>query len=244
MFFQETVRPAGYEIKPHEHSCDEFVYYESGSGVLTMGAERTHYAAGTWSFLPQGVIHGEMPQEDTRVAFIGFTGASKRLAQGLHCDPNGRMLFYLRRIMEQAKEQPIFFKEQTALLLSALEIEMYRCEKRQSGQRSLTFAIAYLQENYGQPIRIASLAQLCGWHYDHFQHSFKKEVGLSPQQYLIQWRLEKAREMLLAGQSCTLAAYSCGFSNAAQFSTMFKRTYGILPSELRKIRTKADLYKK
>ena len=78
---------------------------------------------------------------------------------------------------------------------------------------------------------IRALAAICGWSYDHFQHVFRREIGLSPQQYLIRQRLQHAAEMLAQGAPCTEAAYACGFSSAAQFSTMFRRAYGLSPRQ-------------
>jgi AraC-like DNA-binding protein len=79
------------------------------------------------------------------------------------------------------------------------------------------------------------LSALTGYSYDYFRHIFKVAYGISPQDYLINVRLEQAKSMLHnTALSCTQIAISCGFSNSGQMSVMIKRRYGKSPLALRK----------
>nr|WP_283244887.1 helix-turn-helix transcriptional regulator [Gehongia tenuis] len=67
---------------------------------------------------------------------------------------------------------------------------------------------------------------------DYLRRLFTREFGVTPQQYLIQLRMERARQILKQpGLSVTEAALSCGFYDARYFSRLFRRETGQTPSE-------------
>jgi len=68
------------------------------------------------------------------------------------------------------------------------------------------------------------------------QRIFKKELGVSPIEYLTEVRLERARQMLSAGgQSITEIAVNCGFSDASYFGRVYREHYGTSPSDSRSV---------
>lgn len=95
--------------------------------------------------------------------------------------------------------------------------------------------IQFLNENYNSndysTKEIAAIANLSCY---HFIRAFKNEIGKTPYEYLIDIKLEKAKQMLRnKNYSLTDICYSCGFSNQSQFSTMFKKRLGMSPSKYR-----------
>lgn len=234
-FYQHAVRPAGGEILPHIHGCHELVYYLSGAGRAALENKEEPITPGFYQFVPSGVSHSEIHARETEVLFLGFSCPSEvpLPEPGLHAD--GRetpVLQWMRRIVSEAREQPALHREMTAALLAALLITIRR-QGSSAPARSLQYAARFIRENYHQPLSLKSLAADCGYGYDYFQHQFKREMGLSPQQYLMHQRLENARRLLCTGAACTEAAYACGFSSAAQFSSLFRRAYGMPPRAFR-----------
>ena len=78
------------------------------------------------------------------------------------------------------------------------------------------------------------LAASLGLGYDRFRQLFKQQTEMSPYQYHLQLRINRARE-LLQTTSLPLSeiAVSLGFANPAHLSNLFHRKLGIWPSELR-----------
>jgi AraC-like DNA-binding protein len=75
--------------------------------------------------------------------------------------------------------------------------------------------------------------------YDYIRKLFKKEVGISPHEYLISARMERARSIILSGVANQYSNYTisqiaemCGFSEPLYFSRVFKKYYGIPPTKL------------
>lgn len=73
--------------------------------------------------------------------------------------------------------------------------------------------------------------------YDYIRKLFKKEVGVTPHEYLIRLRMQRAKAILLSGvtnrysdYTVTQIAEACGFSEPLYFSRVFKKYFGIAPS--------------
>lgn len=105
-------------------------------------------------------------------------------------------------------------------------------DKTESNVKNLSYYANYLSENYSESVDMHLLAENFGYSYDYFRHEFKKEFGMSPQNFIITHRLNNAYKMLTTlHMSCTETAYYCGFSDSSQFSKMFKKKFGISPKK-------------
>jgi AraC family transcriptional regulator len=79
---------------------------------------------------------------------------------------------------------------------------------------------------------LAALAQLSPY---HFSRAFKQSVGISPHQYVIQQRVDRAKQLLLQGKmSLSEIAIACGFSHQSHLTRHFKRLTGVTPKTLLK----------
>lgn len=92
--------------------------------------------------------------------------------------------------------------------------------------------VEYMQQNFGKKLTIKSLAQMVTMSESNFIRLFKKETGLSPMDFLIKLRIEKAKKLLRAGSlNITEVSLQCGFSSTSHFSTSFTKHTGVKPSE-------------
>ncbi|MFW1812960.1 helix-turn-helix transcriptional regulator, partial [Acinetobacter ursingii] len=60
---------------------------------------------------------------------------------------------------------------------------------------------------------------------------FKKYVGLPPHAWLVQARLQKARQLLKQGDQIAMVAQQCGFSDQSHFNRHFKKAMGVTPTQ-------------
>lgn len=74
--------------------------------------------------------------------------------------------------------------------------------------------------------------------YDYVRKLFKKELGVTPHEYLLDERMKLARGLILGGISNRYSPYSvsqiaeaCGFAEPLYFSRVFKKYFGVAPSE-------------
>lgn len=89
----------------------------------------------------------------------------------------------------------------------------------------------YIESMYVEPIKIAQIAQYLSLNRSYFSKIFKAHTGKSPQEYLVDFRLQKAAE-LLATRNLPPGevARQVGYSDVFNFSRMFRRRYGVSPS--------------
>lgn len=96
-------------------------------------------------------------------------------------------------------------------------------------------ALDYIHNNYSYPIHIQQLSRQIGIDRSYLYKLMKQRFHLSVQEYLIEYRLMKAREMLTdTPLSITEIAFSCGFKDTPSFCRMFKKRTGISPGMFRK----------
>lgn len=98
-------------------------------------------------------------------------------------------------------------------------------------------AISYIESNYDKPMTLDDIARTAAMSRSYLANTFKLITGISPYEYLLTIRIEKAVEALRnSDQDVMTIALECGFSSTASFNKIFKKNIGITPSELRKTR--------
>lgn len=106
---------------------------------------------------------------------------------------------------------------------------------RQSLINKINRANAYMIDMIAQPIQLEDISKQVGMSAFHFQRQYKKATGESPNRFLVQQRIKKAKELIMAGnlqilEIATLLAYN----DLATFSKAFKREVGLSPMQWRK----------
>lgn len=83
---------------------------------------------------------------------------------------------------------------------------------------------------------IADAASACRLSRSHFSKAFKQTTGRSPQCWLQEYKIEKAKALLLDGMAIIDVADACGFSDQSHLTRVFTRIAGLPPSRWRRNR--------
>jgi AraC-like DNA-binding protein len=95
-------------------------------------------------------------------------------------------------------------------------------------------ALAWLDQNIGQPLSIPQLAAASGLSQSHFRQRFHKETGFTPSDYLSRRRVLRAKQILQNRQvPITEVAFRLGFQSSPYFAAVFRKFTGMTPSEYR-----------
>lgn len=110
----------------------------------------------------------------------------------------------------------------------------YRYQNKNSQKSLILPALNYVAENLHQKVTEAEAAKLCAMSTFQFSRHFKKCLGLTFKDYLIQARIEKASHLLENPNALvTDVAYQVGFRDHSNFSRTFKKVKGVAPSSYR-----------
>jgi AraC family transcriptional regulator len=144
--------------------------------------------------------------------------------------------------VEQANERSMLFIDHVALTFCAHVVKAYGNapvpEDTASGglspsqlRRVLDFISAHLNDDHS----IAELARECGLSSGYFSRAFRQTTGVTPHQWVIRRKVERARQLLL-GNGLGLAdiALVCGFVDQSHFTRVFTKLEGESPGRWRR----------
>lgn len=123
------------------------------------------------------------------------------------------------------------------LIMDALVSGSSSRRRTQGGKRAQYYAneaVAFISQNYSRAITVEDMARRCNLDRSYFGKVFRDTLGQSPQEFLIQYRMEKAAELLkITELPVGEISRQVGYPNQLHFSRAFKNFYGISPRTYR-----------
>ncbi|WP_297199673.1 AraC family transcriptional regulator [uncultured Pluralibacter sp.] len=99
---------------------------------------------------------------------------------------------------------------------------------------TLRNVLLYIEDNLSGPLTLGMLAREAALSEYHFARMFRQSMKIAPHQYVMQRRMERAKQLLTGTQmTLTDVALACGFSSSSHFSNRVKAALGLTPSQLR-----------
>ena len=166
------------------------------------------------------------PQIETTRRGMGIADANEALLDAFY-----RLILLLDKPEHQKVMAPMIIKEIHYLLLTSPLGDILRTINTKGSQSNqIANAIAWLKENYRQPLKIDKLAQKFNMAESSFYRHFSKVTTLSPLQYQKRLRLYEAQRLMLSENfDAANAAYEVGYESASQFNREYKRMFGTPP---------------
>lgn len=248
-----AVTQCGLQICNSGHSYGPFLYSHysahfilSGKGTYTCGGKTYSLCAG------QGfMIIPDMPNtytadidEPWKYIYANFCGADDETlvhSAGLNednmifeFDLTDDMLHDLTMMHSASKDQSARGYDVTGYFLLVMSRLVKANTQRNANtnlpQHYVRRAISYIEDNYPEKITVESIAAYVGIDRTGLYRIFKKNLNISPAQFLISYRLERAKAMM-EHDNLTISeiAVSTGFFDAAHFTVAFSKKYGISP---------------
>ena len=106
-------------------------------------------------------------------------------------------------------------------------------DKTQAPKDSIKHVCDYIARNFKAYISLKQLADVACLSPFHFQREFKKQIGITPHEYLSDCRIREAKEMLMKSGDIADIAIQLGFFDQSHFSRIFKKTVGVPPGKFR-----------
>lgn len=220
----------------------------AGSAKFKTEKEAFNIKKGDILYIPKGADYKQTAEEETVIAihFINYSHEKDNKIERLTIEDNAHALELFSLMYDVWKEK----KQGHGYLCTSLFYELLHflyCQQAVQFYESIThenemnIAMDYIHTNYRKgPIEISHLAQMCAVSETYFRKLFKKLNGVSPQQYIINLKLEFAFHLLGSNlYSVNEVSQKSGFQDTKYFSRAFKQHYGYSPRE---VQTKSELF--
>ena len=159
-------------------------------------------------------------------------------------DAAARMLRLLDHPADAAVLAPLITQEIFwRLLAGPLGDTMRQIGLADSDLTHVSRAIAWIRDNYAQPMRIDDLARLSGMSASAFHRHFRAVTAMSPLQFQKRIRLQHARSLLVAHPGDIAGVgHQVGYDSPSQFNREYRRLFGAPPGQdAERLRTDAPM---
>ncbi|PQD96009.1 AraC family transcriptional regulator [Pradoshia eiseniae] len=238
----------------HAHHFTEILYITRGKGTFIFSHEQVPVKEQDLIIINPHVEHTEKscnthPLEYIAVGIEGFAfttpDSSEQVTFHNYIEEKNIYLSYLEQLLEEAESQKNDYELILRNIIEILLLKMLRkknlnLEKISSQKisKDIAFTKNFIKQHFREKINLDILAKASHMNKYYLSHSFKKLVGLSPIEYLIDIRIRESK-ILLETTNYPISDISniIGFSSQSLFSQAFKRETNMTPSQYRKNRS-------
>ena len=232
----------------HEEFC--FGVIESGQLDFNYRGKQVHAYKGMINLCNPGEIHDGFTKEgwaykmfyvDSKLmqsissAISGKNNEIPFFKEGIIEDEHlSKQLLALHKVMS---DETVFIIEKEEMFLSVIASFIKKhadsfisIENLLTSKTKIHKILEYMNDNLAYEILVSDLSKMANFSVYYFIRVFKKEVGLTPKEYLIQQRIKKARNLIAQELPLSQIALECGFYDQSHMIKYFKVYTGLNPS--------------
>lgn len=250
-YYSKVVDVVGHESTRHVHDAFEIYYMKEGSCTYYIEDHVYKVQQGDVILIPGNTSHrttyGGAAHSRLLVncsyAYIPAPVLERLESVGPHYR-NNRVISQLEELFAKIEHEYGHADALSAEVLKCFTAELMfvilrhknEHETKIEGYDFVTTVQEYIQNNYMNEVKLSSIAEMLSVSQEHLSRVFKQDTGIGFKEYLVQFRLQKAEDMLKheTGRAVSEVAYACGFNDGNYFSYKFKKAYGISPNQVRK----------
>ncbi len=210
-------------------------YVVSGKGRYSVGGDEYTLSEGDAFLIKPGeiTVYTADENEPWHYIWVAFEGDIKKLKELPYVIRDER----LRDIMTRIHEYDGYDKNSDLYSVAQIwNVIWCLCgDSLDSSEASYSsVAVNMIKKQYMKDISVQSLADTLGLERSYFSNIFRRDTGKSPGQFILDYRMEKAVELLKCEKySVSVIAASVGYSDPFSFSRSFKNYFGVPPQKFK-----------
>lgn len=232
------IRTYDDEGKSHSHDHHQLVLPLIGTLSLSIDSIENEVAHQRVAIISSGSGHGYAASDDNQflVADVpeGLAPALDKLPCFVDLDP--ALLHYVQFLHSelQNRTEPGFTQHQMLLLLIQLLQERHGSQLKLD--RRVLAAKQFLDDHFSQTLSLSDAAAVAHLSIRQLNDLFRRQVGMTPHQYLTELRMKEAWRLLEQSDlSIQRVADAVGYSSLSSFSDRFRVHFGKSPRHFRRI---------
>jgi AraC-like DNA-binding protein len=158
-----------------------------------------------------------------------------RIVDTLMDDPQLRQCILNLALLIESKSENGLQQEcelyQLAALVAQRSSQILPDRQERKVDRLLVQARDYIHDNLLEEMSLDKISQQANLSKYHFLRMFRQQFGITPHQYILNCRINRAREALEAGESLDDVVFDYGFTDLSHFNRRFKPIYGMTPKQ-------------
>lgn len=258
---------SGYRFPPHVHDTWSVGLIDAGCTVFRMDGQQRIVHAGQVVVIPPGAVHDCNPREGSwtyRMLYVpdalmqrmaddisgtgvrhGQCGLAVGFGEPVIDDSRVFAAFSgFQRLVEHGADplprRTAMTEAFSRLLVGHADVREARPAVTKGSEHAAVRAVrAYLAENHAEKVSLDDLARVGGLSPYHLLRVFRAETGLTPHQWQVQLRINRAKALLSKGASIADTAVAAGFTDQSHFSRTFRAVTGATPGLYRMARPAA-----
>ncbi len=246
------VKRGGPDKRQHSHPHPEFIFVVNGSGRFETQDNQYPIKTNDVIICSKDVLHSEylFDSPDCEMYHLGFDNVllsnmeENDIIQEpfciIHSGEKAQIISsYFKAIIEERQNMQLCSKTiiddvLRVLLLTLLRFAVYDMGALFSQNKAFFEAKEYFDKNYSSICCIQDVCNLLNVNKYYITHVFKEQLGMPPIKYLMNKRLEKAKNLLGTTKlPISEIATKCGYTDAAYFCRIFKKVESITPLNFR-----------
>ncbi len=219
----------------HKHETWEVMYYLSGVGYLATENGNIEFERGSIIIVPPNIMHGSVSQNGfLNISISGdfnnlfFFSSPVKLSDD--DEFSGEKL--AKMILNNTYSSSAFLSSLTSAFAHFL-LQKAACNSEI--ELAVGKIVSQINENFlNSEFKITPILNQSGYAEDYIRAEFKRLTSLTPTQFLLKMRIDRARklfEIYGANLSVLQVANACGFDDVVYFSKRFKSLVGVSPKQ-------------
>ena len=236
---------------PHTHNHVELFYIVGGNGQFLIEDQLYPVNANHLVIINPNVTHTEVSLNAQPLEYIVLGIEGIELATGKNSNGQFCILDHfesleisgcLRNILREMELKSTGYEDVCQAFMEILIIRLMRNTELSvpevppviAGNRQCAAVRRYIDLHFKEALTLDQLAEEAHMNKYYLSHTFKREYGISPINYMLSRRLEESK-YLLAETDLSMSQISqlLGFSSLSYFSQVFRRTQSVTPMEYR-----------
>ncbi|NMB98191.1 MAG: helix-turn-helix transcriptional regulator [Clostridiaceae bacterium] len=249
-------------LDKHTHDFYHMFYVKGGDGRMYVSDKEYTICENEVYFCPPGTYHGLTAQGDNplnvievkfTVSDVDFDKVLASMQNRIKCR-SSNLYLKLEELVIEALGKSMFYRQIVNSGFTRLLLELIRNKEQLSSTIVYNFeekvankintnegnsfvikqVLQYINSKYAETITLKELAKAGAVSMTHLNKIFKEAFNISPMQYTNNFRLEKAKELMMYSDfNISQISELVGFSSIHYFSRYFKKRENISPSEYR-----------